>query len=100
MFLSDAFLSIVDKDGDGTILLVRARKSGDIERMFPEAEVTKEGGTDYLYRARLPRDRLAEILSAKVRAIDYSNFKVTVHDDDRHRAYMKAWDAMRSMQGE
>jgi hypothetical protein len=36
IFLNDAFLSIVDKDGDGTTLLVRARRKGDIERVFPD----------------------------------------------------------------
>jgi hypothetical protein len=54
--LSDAFLSIVDK-GDPThaTLLVRARRAGDIERVFPEAEVSAKGGSDYAFRARLPR---------------------------------------------
>lgn len=32
IFLSDSFLSIVDKEGDGSTLLVRARRAGDIEK--------------------------------------------------------------------
>ena len=37
IFLHDAFLSIVDKGGDGSTLLARARQAGDLERVFPEA---------------------------------------------------------------
>lgn len=42
VFMSDSFLSIV---ADSTVsksdcLLVRARREGDIERVFPEAKVT------------------------------------------------------------
>jgi hypothetical protein len=63
IFLSDAFLSIVDKGGDGTTLLVRARKAGDIERVFPETEVEETPRNDYRYRARLPRERVAEAMA-------------------------------------
>ena len=36
IFLNNAFLSIVDKGGDGSTLLVRARRKDDIGRVFPE----------------------------------------------------------------
>ena len=52
IFLTDAFLSIVDKDGDGTTLLVRARRAGDIERVFPGAEVIEGASSDCRCRAR------------------------------------------------
>jgi len=40
IFLSDSFLSIVDKDDpSGATLLVRARVAGDIERVFPGVAV-------------------------------------------------------------
>jgi hypothetical protein len=57
IFLSDAFLSVVaDKaDPSGERLLVRARRSGDIERVFPEAAVFSVAGADYAFRAWLPR---------------------------------------------
>ena len=59
IFLNNAFLSIVDKGGDGTTLLVRARRSGDIERAFPEAKVERTPGNDYRFRARLGREEVA-----------------------------------------
>jgi len=93
--LSDAFLSIVDK-GDPThaTLLVRARRAGDIERVFPEAAVSSEGGSDYAFRARLPRERVALRIAEAVQGIDYGNFKATVTERRRHDVYMDIWSVL------
>lgn len=93
--LADAFLSIVDK-GDPThaTLLVRARRAGDIERVFPEAVVSTRGGSDYAYRARLPRERVAGRIAEALRGIDYGNFKATVTERRRHDVYMDIWSAL------
>jgi len=98
VFLSNSFLSIVDKGGDGSTLLVRARKPEDIEKVFPEARVVTGKGTDYRYRARIAKDLVAARLAEEVRNIIYSNFKATVTDHDRHRAYMEVWQTMHSYQ--
>ena len=98
IFLTDAFLSIVDKDGDGTTLLVRARRAGDIERVFPGAEVIEGAGTDYRYRARIDREDVAQRLAEQVRGIRYANFKATVKDSRRGEAYLDVWDVMRQAQ--
>jgi len=100
IFLSDSFLSIVDKGGDGSTLLVRARKAGDIERVFPEAKVVEGAWTDYLYRTRIDREVVAGKIADAVRRIDYPNFKATVKEGDRHHAYMETWQAMCSLQDE
>ena len=42
---SDCFLSIVSKDCGPTELLVRARRNGDIEKVFPSAKVIRSTGT-------------------------------------------------------
>ncbi|MGF6937114.1 hypothetical protein OKW41_006276 [Paraburkholderia sp. UCT70] len=94
IFFTDAFLSVVDKGGDGTTLLVRARRAGEIEKVFPEANVKVGGGTDYGYRARLPRERVAEKIAEAVRGITYPNFKSEVRDRARHDAYMDVWSVM------
>lgn len=94
IFLSDAFLSIVDKGGDGTTLLVHARKAGDLERIFPEAEVEETPRNDYRYRARLPREHVAQAMADAVRDIRYPNFKDTVNSHARHEAYMGTWQIM------
>jgi hypothetical protein len=99
VFLSDSFLSIVDKgDPSGKTLLVRARRKGDIERAFPGAEVVTGGGTDYRYRARLDRTIVAKKVADSVMNLDYENFKNTVKERDRHDAYLQVWDAMYAYQ--
>ena len=94
IFLSDSFLSIVDKGGDGSTLLVRARLAGDIERAFPQAEVIEGAGTDYRYRARIDREQVALRVADAVRGINYPNFKSTVRDPQRHDALMDVWQIM------
>jgi hypothetical protein len=92
--LNDAFLSIVADRNDPERLLVRARRAGDIERVFPQAEVLVGVGTDYLYRALLPRSTVSEAITARIDSIDYPNFKNSVAERDRHDAYMQFWDVM------
>jgi len=100
IFLSDAFLSVVaDKDDpNGPRLLVRARREGDIERVFPEAEVATTRGSDYRFRAWLPRERVAAVLTQQVKNLAYSNFKSSIRDHAYHDAAMGAWSVMHSYQ--
>lgn len=99
IFTSDSFISVVDKgDPSRKTLLVRARKSGDIERLFPLAKVQIGGGTDYQYRARIDREAVAQVVAEQVRNITCSNFKSSVKEPDRHDAYMGVWHAMYSFQ--
>lgn len=94
IFLSDAFLSIVDKGGDGSTLLVRARRKGEIESVFPKARVEDTPRNDYRYRARIDREQVAQVMAEIIRKTDYKNFKATVADEDRHHAYMGVWEQM------
>jgi hypothetical protein len=100
VFLSDAMLSIVQKPGDakaGT-LTVRARIAGDIEKVFPGATVTDGAGTDYRFRATVPREQVAQAMFDQVMNLNYSNFKSSVRDRGRHDAYLQAWQAMFTFQ--
>lgn len=99
IFLSNSFLSIVDKGDDtGQTLLVRARRKGDIETVFPDAKVIEGGSTDYRYRARVEREQVAKAIADQVRGVRYGNFKATVREHDRHDAYMDTWQAMMKFQ--
>ena len=72
VFLSGSFLSVVDKgDKTGKTLLVRSRRQGDIESVFPSAEVVEGVGTDYRYRARIDREEIALRMADEVRSIKY-----------------------------
>ena len=96
--LSNAFFSIVHKDCGPDELLVRARRHGDIESVFPDALVVKSHDTDYLFRAVLPRARVAEAIAVEVSAIDYGNFKNSVRNTKLHNAYSAVWGIMARLQ--
>jgi hypothetical protein len=100
IFLNNAFLSIVDKGGDGTTLLVRARKDGDIQCVFPDSQVKETPGNDYRFRARINRDLVAKAISDSVQGITYPNFKGSVKERRRHDAYMDVWSVMHRFQGQ
>ena len=94
IFLSNSFISVVQKPGDSNLLTVRARIEGDIERVFPDAQVQANKGTDYKYRAKVPREAVAKVLHDQAMSVSYPNFKSTVKDRKRHDAYMGVWSAM------
>lgn len=99
IMMNDAFLSIVSKDCGADSLLVRARRPGDIEKVFGRrVKVTRVEVADYLYRAVLPKDDVVRALQNEVLRISYGNFKSSVADDDLHDAYMKVWTAMADLQ--
>ena len=98
IFLSNSFISVVQKPGDTDALTVRARIKGDIENVFPDATVEANRGTDYKYRARVPREAVAKALHDQVMSVTYPNFKSTVKDKKRHGAYMGVWSAMYGVQ--
>ena len=94
IFTSKSFISVVQKPGDQDMLTVRARMKGDIEAVFPGTSVEVNKGTDYKYRAKVPREVVATALHAQVMGLDYPNFKSTVKEKKHHSAYMDVWSAM------
>ena len=99
IFLSNSFISVVQKPGDTNLLTVRARIEGDIERVFPDAKVQANKGTDYKYRVKVPREAVAKALHDQAMSVNYPNFKSTVKDRERHDVYMGVWSAMYGAQG-
>ena len=95
---NNSYLSIVSKDCGPAELLVRARRAGDIEKVFPDAKVIRNTNSDYLYRAVLPRDVVKQTLAAMIDHIDYPNFKDSVEDRSLHAAYVGVWCAMAGLQ--
>lgn len=100
IFRNDAMLSIVEDWDNPDFLLVRARKDGDIQRVFPSAVTHTKLGSDYGYRAWIPRDEVATAMFNSIMDIDYHNFKDSINKSDRDRkdAYMKVWTAMYNYQ--
>lgn len=104
IFLNDAFFSIVEpgtdlppKDRKGN-LVVRARMRGDIEKVFRGSKVKETPARDYRFRAIVPRARVAEVIAWRIKNIDYGNFKNSVKNDKRHKAYGRVWGVMLSLQ--
>jgi hypothetical protein len=106
IFLNDAFLSIVTPRTHDVpkplrgrdLLLVRARKRGDIQRVFPSVRVTRTPNRDYAFRAFVPRPRVIDAIGQRLLDMEYGNFKDSVANDERHSAYSKVWSVMYSYQ--
>lgn len=96
--LNRAFLSIVDKDCPVDSLLVRARRPGDIESVFPKAKVKRTVGNDYLFRAVVKRSEVIAAMAAEVEGVDYGNFKDSVEDKQLKGAYSGVWGVMSRLQ--
>ena len=98
IFLNDAFVSVVEDRADSTMLVVRARRAGDVERfiegsMLAELRVVQTDHADYRFRASVPRRVVARALEAAALALDYPNFKDSVEEDERHAIYSRVWSA-------
>ncbi len=99
LMLNDAFLSIVKKDCPLGHLLVRARREGDIEKVFGRrVRVERKTDSDYLFRAVVPIEIVVSKMGEEVHRIDYSNFKNSVDDSKLHDAYSKVWTTMAALQ--
>lgn len=100
IFMNDSMLSIVASRDDSDQLLVRARNKGDIERVFPNADVFEDPLADYLHRAFIPRDKVMQAIAERLVDIDYDNFKSSIPPGDakRHDAYLGVWSVMYGVQ--
>lgn len=98
VFLNDAFLSIVDKAPDISKLVVRARVEGHIEAVFPDAEVIRDASGDYLFRAFIDRQSVADAMYQAVNGIQYNNFKNSIRDNRYHDACSRVWGVMSGLQ--
>ena len=95
---NNAFLSIVENREKTIELLVRARVKGDIEKVFPEADVFEDNNADYKYRAFISKAKVAERMVLKVTEINYDNFKNSVKEIERKNVYSNIWAELRKFQ--
>jgi len=98
IFLNNAFVSIVRHREQPDILLVRARREGDIERAIPGAVSEETQYADYRYRAPVSAEVVAQAISRQVRDIDYDNFKNSIEDPGYHAACSSVWGDMLRLQ--
>lgn len=98
IFQNNSFLSVVDKAPDPSKLVVRARCEGHIEAVFPNANVLRDSTGDYLYRAFIDRQEVAEAMFQAVMGIQYNNFKNSIKDRKYHDACSSVWGVMSRLQ--
>lgn len=98
LMFNDCFFSIVSKDCARDELMVRARRPGDIEKVFTKAKVTEYTASDYHYRAAIKKDEIKAAMCGEIDRVSYSNFKSSVQDLPLHNAYLKVWSAMADLQ--
>ena len=97
--LNNSFLSIVNKDCKPGELVVRARRPGDIARVFGRGiRVKRSIDSDYLFRAVVKIEEVKMAMNRAVENINYENFKDSVKDYDLHLAYMRVSSAMSEVQ--
>ncbi len=94
IFLNDSFVSAVQHRLDPSLLMVRARIRGDLDRLFPGGIVVETPRADYRFRVVVKRTDFAKVVAQEISRIDYANFKDSVKDRARHDAYMDVWSVM------
>jgi hypothetical protein len=94
--LNTAFISAVEDRNDKRLLLVRARRKGDIGRVFGKRAIGVKSDimADYPYRTWVSKKLFKRVLAESVDRIDYGNFKSSVKDRALHDAYLDVWSAM------
>jgi len=90
---NDGFVSVVADKNSPDRLLVRARRKQDLLNVVgTDAEIVETPHRDYRWRAFVGRDSFKVLLAARLDAIQYTNFKNSVKDDDLHEMYFDFWD--------
>ena len=100
IFTNQGFISAVTDFNKQGNLLVRARAKEHLTHLFPDAVVQKTSDADYLYRASIPQAEVAGVIAEQIQAIDYTNFKKSIPDDEYHAACSGVWHVMYRYQGE
>lgn len=98
LFTSKGFVSIVQDHNHKDNLLVRARVKSHLEALFPQSTVIETQDADYLFRCRLHRKHVEQVMTDQVKTIDYGNFKDTVVDPDYHSACLRCWSSLHQLQ--
>jgi hypothetical protein len=92
------FVSVVDEpERPADELLVRARSRDDLLRIgVPAEQVWFDARADYRWRARMPREWVADVMADAIRGINYRNFKNRVGSTiggERVATLHDGWDA-------
>jgi hypothetical protein len=102
VFTNETFFSVIQHRGDPELVLIRGRIKGDLEKLKEKylpnlGEVVETPtGADYPYRALAWKVEYAEAVKKIALEINYTNFKSSVPDTNRHNLYMQVWSIMKN----
>lgn len=105
LFTTIGFFSVVRKPGE-TKLTVRSRVAADLDRLrehyLPALSATVvNAGTDYPFRAQVPRKAFSKAMALMGEAIGYANFKsevARVSGKDRAEIYSGVWTRLLALE--
>jgi hypothetical protein len=104
ILIPEGFFSIVQAEGEDE-LCVRARDPADLDRLRERylpalGETVETRGSDYRYRARAPREALADALAAIARSMSYPSFtgEIARCDPRRLAVYQGIWALLADLQ--
>jgi len=107
LFTRHGFFSITESPTHAGQMQFRARLREDLEalkaaRGIGARIVETPAPADYRFRFVVSREEMVEIVAQEAAAIDYGNFKQTVHEEPGQESkagpYMRVWAAMLSLQ--
>lgn len=99
IFAKHGFLSVTTHNTRPGIMRVRARVREDLAYYFPGFPIEENTGSDYKYRAYIPRQNVTDAITKMAADIDYPSFKNNIADHDRRILYyIQVWNAMFEMQ--
>ncbi len=105
LFVKNGFVSAVEFRGRPNDLIVRARRRGDLSKLFPkrEKQIEKTPNADYLYRLVVSKKEFAKVVSDYIlRNLTYDNFKGAQEKDSRewfnflHSVWAEGFELQRS----
>lgn len=92
LITSNSFVSIVEDLDDPNMVFVRGRRESDVFDICKHHEpIIETPEADYPYRCHISKLDLADLVSAAILNIDYSNFKNSVEDFDLKRFATEVW---------
>jgi hypothetical protein len=101
IMMSNSFVSIVKED-DSDLLRVRARRSGDIERLLGKKEIVHDVYADYAFRTTATVSELTDAFRTELATrVTYRNYKDAVAKragPKLHDALMRVYEVMAELQ--
>jgi hypothetical protein len=98
--MDNCFVSAVQDRDDPNGLVVRARKQEHLTRLFPSKGIAITPEADYAVRVYITKAEFAAVVSERITAISYDNFKHSVRDHRLHQLYSDFWKLHRRYQND